>query len=209
MQVFHVTAQNVALKGEPPSKAMVNPVHAAETRPAKGSRAELSFDMGGVRTPFKLAGLALILGAIGWLAWPYVFAGPETLERKSTRVAQAILDRADAKVETLTATTSRDAAKTWLAAVGPKVQAYRNRWPGHDLNASALVISESKSKRRAEVIAYLAPPMAAARTGSASGDILNDSSGKAEPMALPLVWVMDSYDQWFLDAKETAKAGGY
>ena len=204
MQVFHVNARNLCVKGEPPGGSMV-----AEKVKEKAPRAikeGAAPDFGAIRGPFKIAAGVLLVVVLCWLAYPFVFSGPETLEQKAVRIARAILDKDDARLEKATSTESRDEAKRWAAEVRPKLDRFKNRWPGHDLNVSALVINENKNQGRAEVIAYFSPPQALARTGSASGDILADSSGKLEPMALTLHWLLDRSDRWFLDAKASAKA---
>jgi hypothetical protein len=206
MQVFYVNASNITIKGEPPRQPEEGKRASKDKQAKSGSSERISLDFSEVRTPFKIAAAALALLCVGWLTYPFVFAGPETLEQRSIRAAQSLLEHNEGRLRSFVSPASWEDVKRWSTEIGPKLDAYRNRWPGHDLNVSVLVINESQSSGRATVIAYYSPPPAVARTGSASGDILADSSGKLQPLEITLNWTLGSGNVWLINARETAAA---
>lgn len=206
MQVFYVNASNIAIKGEPPRQQEADKRESKEKKAKIRSSEGISFDFSEIRTPFKFAAALLAVLCLGWLTYPMLFSGPETLEQRSVRAAQSLLDHNEKQLQSFVAPASWEDAKRWAAEIGPKLDAFRNRWPGHDLNVSVLVINESQSSGRANAIAYFSPPPAVARTGSASGDILADSSGKLQPLELTLNWVLGSGNVWLINARETAES---
>lgn len=207
-QVFHVTTANVALKGEPPPSLSNSKTKTKPNAERSPRREDMALDFSTIRGPFKSAAVGLVLLVLAWFGYPYFVGGPETLEQRSIRAAQAIVDQNDPRLQKLVPTTLWDDAKPWLTELRPRIENYKSRWPGHDLNVSALVLNENRSSGRATVVAYLSPPLAAARTGSATGDIVVDSSGKTEPLGITLAWILDSSNQWGIDPKESAKADG-
>lgn len=212
MQVFHVSKSNVAIKGDPPQVKGSSPDKKPKTKEAKPPKEQgdkQGMEMVGMSVPYKIAAGVLAVLVVSYFIWPFIFRGPETLEQRAIRAGEAILYKDDAKLRKLVTINTWENAKKWADETRPKLEAYAKRWPGHDLNVSALVISENRNTGRATAIAYYAPPQAAARTGSASGDVLTDSSGKAEPMGIPLVFVLDTSDRWFIEGRETAKPSQY